>query len=105
MWFKKFTIYVKVTNLYHAGGGKYSLVFTRGSSSLSGSYLATQTIEFSEYGESYVYKIEIDPSKAGTSDNLQFGLKKAKADGTGGKVDVLIQIASENIFGEEPVNQ
>ena len=102
---EKFTIYVKVTNLYHAGGGKYSLVFTRGSSSLSGSYLATQTIEFSEYGESHVYKIEIDPSKAGSSDNLQFGLKKAKADGTGGKVNVLVQIASENIFGEEPVNQ
>ena len=96
----KFTIYVKVTNLYHAGGGKYSLVFTRGSSALSGSYLATQTIEFSEYGESYVYAIEIDPSIAGTSANLQFGLKKAAADGTGGKVDVLVQIASENIFGE-----
>ena len=102
---EKFTIYVKVTNLYHAGGGKYSLVFTRGSSTLGGSYLATQTIEFSEYGESHVYKIEIDPTKAGSSDNLQFGLKKAKADGTGGKVDVLVQIASENIFGEEPVNQ
>ena len=102
---EKFTIYVKVTNLYHGGGGKYSLVFTRGSSSLSGSYLATQVLEFTEYGESYVYAIEIDPSKAGSSDNLQFGLKKAKADGTGGKVDVLIQIASENIFGEEPVNQ
>jgi hypothetical protein len=102
---EKFTIYVKVTNLYHAGGGKYNLVFTRGSSALSGSYLAQQTIEFSKYGESYVYKIEIDPSKAGSSDNLQFGLKKAKADGTGGKIDVLVQIASENIFGEEPVNQ
>ena len=99
------TIYVKVTNLYHAGGGKYNLVFTRGSSSLSGSYLAQQTIEFSEYGESYVYKIVIDPTVAGTSANLQFGLKKAKADGTGGKIDVLVQIASENIFGEEPVNQ
>ena len=102
---EKFTIYVKVTNLYHAGGGKYNLVFTRGSSSLSGAYLATQTIEFSEYGESHVYKIEIDPTKTGSSDNLQFGLKKAKADGTGGKIDVLVQIASENIFGEEPVNQ
>ncbi len=96
----KFTIYVKVTNLYHGGGGKYSLVFTRGSNSLSGSYLATQTIEFTEYGESHVYAIEIDPSKTGSSANLQLGLKKAKADGTGGKVDVLVQIASENIFGE-----
>ena len=101
---EKITIYVKVTNLYHGGGGKYSLVFTRGSSALSGSYLATQVIEFSEYGESYVYKIEIDPTKAGSSANLQFGLKKAMADGTGGKVDVLVQIASENIFGEDPVN-
>ena len=102
---EKITIYVKVTNLYHGGGGKYSLVFTRGSSALSGAYLATQVIEFTEYGESFVYKIEIDPTITGTSANLQFGLKKAKADGTGGKVDVLVQIASENIFGEEPVNQ
>ena len=103
---QKFTIYVKVTNLYHGGNGKYSLVFTRGSADLSSGYLATQVIEFSEYGESYVYAIEIDPTiLKGGSDNLQFGLKKAKADGTGGKVDVLVQIASENIFGEEPVNQ
>ena len=103
---EKFTIYVKVTNLYHGGGGKYSLVFTRGNGTLSGAYLATQVIEFTKYGESYVYAIEIDPSIiAGGSANLQFGLKKAKADGTGGKVNVLVQIASENIFGEEPVNQ
>ena len=103
---EKFIIYVKVTNLYHGGDGKYSLVFTRGSADLSSGFLATQVIEFSEYGESYVYAIEIDPTiLKGGSDNLQFGLKKAKADGTGGKVDVLIQIASENIFGEEPVNQ
>ena len=96
---EKFTIYVKVTNLY-GGAGKYSLVFTRGSSALNGAYLATKTFEFSEYGETKVFAIEIDPSVAGSSDNLQFGLKKAAADGTGGKINVLVQIAGENIFGE-----
>ncbi len=97
----KFTIYVKVTNLYYAGGGKYSLVFTRGSSALSSNVIGSQTFEFSEYGETKIFAIEIDPdSVSATSTNLQFGLKKAAADGTGGKVDVLVQIASENIFGE-----
>jgi len=75
-------------------------VFTRGSGTLSGSYLATKTLTFTEYGQTLIFAVEIDPSKAGTSANLQFGLKKAKADGTGGKVNVLIQIAATNIFGE-----
>lgn len=96
-----FTIYVKATNLYWEDvKSVYSLVFTRGSSALSGAYLATKTLTFTEYGQSFIFAIEIDPSKAGSSANLQFGLKKAKADGTGGKVNVLIQIAATNIFGD-----
>ena len=96
---KKITFYVKATNLFWKdANSKYTLRFTRGSSELSVSILLDVPLTFTGYGQTLIFKVEIDPTKAGSSDNLQFGLMKAKAEGTGGKVNVLIQIAATNIF-------
>ncbi len=98
---EKLVVYVKVTNL-NTIAGKYTLAFTRGSSALSANFIGQQDIVFTGVeNESFVYRIEIDPASVGaTSTNLQLGLIKKAADGSSGKTSVLVQIASENIFGE-----
>ncbi len=107
IWFERdttysetFTFYVKATNLNcDRVDSKFTLAFTRGSNTLSSGFLAQPTIEFTEYGQEVVFKVELKVSGSG-SNNLQMGLKRAAEDATGGKFNVLIQIATTNIFGE-----
>ena len=108
---EKMVIYVKVTSLTKTPGSYY-LVASRGNNNISEdkARIIEQEINFTGAGDSHVYRIEIDPNvfysdSKGTSANMQLGLVVNDANATSGKTSVIVQIASENIFGEEPVNQ
>jgi hypothetical protein len=107
---EKLVLYIKVTNLTKTAGN-YSLVASRGNNDVrTDKYrIMKQDISFTSCGQSFVYRVEVDPtvflgSTKGTSANMQLGLM-VNGTATSGKTSVVVQIASENIFGEEPVNQ
>ena len=93
-----YTFYVKVTNLSN-NSGKFTLAFTRGSAKLTGGFIAQPVVSFDALGQVAIFKVTLNISGSG-SGNLQMGLKRSAADSTGSKLSILVQIATENIFGE-----
>ena len=98
----KMTLYVKATNLMK-NPGEYQLIFTFGNTTLSGAIIGTQDLKFSGAGDTLVYEvvIEFNPEELYSSGvgNLQVGLKVASGNSSD-KCNVIVQIASENVFGE-----
>ena len=98
----KMTLYIKATNLMK-NPGEYELIFTFGNKELSAAIIGTQTLKFSGAGDTLVYAVEIefDPAELFTSGvgNLNVGLKVVNGSSSD-KCNVIVQIASDNVFGE-----